>query len=88
MLIPSSLHSISRRTALADARSSKRGTRVTLESFVSGDVIIVTPPGSVAHRGIARLGELGPQLPDFALIGGLSVIIRLGQAHRPDAVLR
>jgi hypothetical protein len=50
--------------------------------FVSGDVIIVSPLGSVAHRGIARLGELGPRLPSFALIGGLSVIIRLGQTHR------
>lgn len=34
------------------------------------------------HRGVARLGELIPGLPSFALIGGLSVIIRLGQAHR------
>ncbi len=49
---------------------------------MSGDVIIVSPLGSVAHRGIARLGELGPRLPSFALIGGLSVIIRLGQTHR------
>lgn len=33
-------------------------------------------------RAVARLAELAPVLPPFAIIGGLAVIARLGQAHR------
>ncbi len=51
---------------------------------MSGDapVVLVAEEGSVPHRAVARLAELGPELPPFALIGGLAVITRLGQAHR------
>ncbi len=45
-------------------------------------VILVAEAGSVPYRAIARLAELGPALAPFAVIGGLAVITRLGQAHR------
>ena len=50
---------------------------------MSGDsVVLVAEPDGVPYRAVARLAELAPGLPDFALIGGLAVISRLGQAHR------
>jgi hypothetical protein len=50
---------------------------------VSGDaVVLVAETDSVPYRAVARLAEIAPGLPDFALIGGLAVITRLGQAHR------
>ncbi len=53
-------------------------------SNVSGEapVVLVAEAGSVPHRAVARLAQLGPELPPFAIIGGLAVITRLGQAHR------
>jgi hypothetical protein len=50
---------------------------------VSGDVVeLAADVDSVPYRAIGRLAEIGPRLPAFALIGGLAVIARLGQAHR------
>lgn len=50
---------------------------------MSGDsVFLVAEVDSVAYRAVARLAEVAPGLPGFALIGGLAVITRLGQAHR------
>jgi hypothetical protein len=50
---------------------------------VSGDsVVLGADVDSVPYRAVARLAELGPRLPAFALIGGLAVIARLGQPHR------
>jgi len=50
---------------------------------VSGDsAFLAAEVDSVPYRAVARLDDLSPRLPDFALIGGLAVIIRLGQAHR------
>jgi hypothetical protein len=37
-------------------------------------VILVAEIGSVPYRAVARLAELAPGLPPFALIGGLAVI--------------
>lgn len=45
-------------------------------------LFLAADAGSVAHRAVARLHDLVPTLPAFALIGGLAVIVRLGQAHR------
>jgi hypothetical protein len=50
---------------------------------VSGDVVALAAElDSVPYRAVARLAELEPHLPEFALIGGLAVMIRLGQPHR------
>lgn len=51
---------------------------------MSGDppVVLVAEVDSVPYRAVARLAELAPGLPSFAIIGGLAVITRLGQAHR------
>jgi hypothetical protein len=50
---------------------------------VSGEsVLLVAEADSVPYRSIERLAEVTPRLPAFALIGGLAVIARLGQAHR------
>jgi hypothetical protein len=50
---------------------------------VSGEpILLVAEVGSVPYRAVARLAEVTPRLPAFALIGGLAVIVRLGQAHR------
>ena len=81
---PSSSRSTLPRIALEAVRSSSHGTRARSVLHVSGDapVVLVADVGSVPHRAIARLAQLGPELPPFALIGGLAVIARLGQAHR------
>lgn len=50
---------------------------------MSGEVVVLgAEVDSVPYRAVARLAELGPRLPAFALIGGLAVITRLGQPHR------
>lgn len=50
---------------------------------MSGDVVVLAAEvDSVPYRAVARLAEVGPRLPDFALIGGLAVIARLGRPHR------
>ena len=50
---------------------------------MSGEaVVLVAGVDSVPYRAVARLAEVAPTLPDFALVGGLAVIARLGQAHR------
>lgn len=51
---------------------------------MSGDapVVLTADVASVPYRAVARLAELAPGLPPFAVIGGLAVITRLGQAHR------
>lgn len=50
---------------------------------MSGDVVyLAAEVDSVPYRAVACLAGLAPTLPDFALIGGLAVIARLGQAHR------
>ena len=50
---------------------------------MSGEVVVIQAEiGSVPDRAIAHLATLVPELPGFALIGGLAVIVRLGQAHR------
>lgn len=50
---------------------------------MSGDVVVLEAEiGSVPYRAIYHLATLAPELPGFALIGGLAVITRLGQAHR------
>ncbi|MGQ0826657.1 MAG: hypothetical protein ACT4OX_16790 [Actinomycetota bacterium] len=51
---------------------------------MSGEVsvVLVADAGSVPHRAVARLAQFGPELPPFAIIGGLAVITRLGRAHR------
>lgn len=66
------------------ARSSRSGTRAPWVSNVSGEasVVLVADVGSVPHRAVTRLAEFGPELPPFAIIGGLAVITRLGRAHR------
>lgn len=50
---------------------------------MSGEsILLVAEVGSVPYRAVGRLAEVTPRLPAFALIGGLAVIVRLGQAHR------
>lgn len=50
---------------------------------MSGDsLVLAAETDSVLFRAVERLAELAPGLPEFALIGGLAVIARLGQAHR------
>ncbi len=50
---------------------------------MSGEVVVIQAEiGSVPYRAISHLATLVPELPGFALIGGLAVIVRLGQAHR------
>ena len=50
---------------------------------MSGEaVVLIAETDSVPHRAVARLAGVAPGLPAFALIGGLAVITRLGQAHR------
>jgi hypothetical protein len=50
---------------------------------VSGDaVILAAERDSLPYRAVASLLDVGSGLPAFALIGGLAVIARLGQAHR------
>ena len=50
---------------------------------MSGDAgVLVADVDSVPYRAIAKLAEIASTLPGFALIGGLAVITRLGQAHR------
>jgi len=50
---------------------------------VSGDLVVLgAEVDSVPYRAIARLAAVAHELPDFALIGGLAVIARLGQPHR------
>lgn len=50
---------------------------------MSGDIVILKAEvTSVPYRAISRLSATMSGLPDFALIGGLAVIARLGQAHR------
>jgi hypothetical protein len=49
---------------------------------VSGEVVLVAPAGSVLERAVEKLDEVAAALPPFALVGGLAVMIRLGQAHR------
>lgn len=64
-------------------KSSKRGTRQPSESYVSGEFVVLRADvDSVPYRAIARLAAVAHNLPDFALIGGLAVIARLGQPHR------
>ena len=45
-------------------------------------VLLVAEAGGVPFRAIGRLDALSRSLPPFALIGGLAVIIRVGEAHR------
>lgn len=50
---------------------------------MSGEtILLVAEMGSVPYRAVRRLAQVTPRLPPFALIGGLAVIVRLGQAHR------
>lgn len=50
---------------------------------MSGDpVVLAAEVDSVPYRAVARLADIAAELPGFALIGGLAVIMRLGQAHR------
>ena len=50
---------------------------------MSGDIVILEAAvTSVPYRAISRLSTTMSGLPGFALIGGLAVIARLGQAHR------
>jgi hypothetical protein len=50
---------------------------------VSGEsILLVAEVDSVPYRAVGRLAEVTPRLPALALIGGLAVIVRLGQAHR------
>ncbi|MGH9090439.1 MAG: hypothetical protein ACRDZR_03510 [Acidimicrobiales bacterium] len=50
---------------------------------MSGEpVLLVAEVDSVPYRSVGRLAEVTPRLPDFALIGGIAVMVRLGQAHR------
>lgn len=50
---------------------------------MSGEsVVLIAEIDSVPYRAVGRLSELTPRLPAFALIGGLAVAVRLGQAHR------
>jgi hypothetical protein len=61
---------------------------------VSGDarVVLVAETGSVPYRAVAQLAQLTPELPPFAVIGGLrserqrSYLEELG-AHADLAVL-
>ncbi len=50
----------------------------------SGEILLVDGPGAVASRLVAALRRLTEELPadDFALIGGLAVMTRLGRVHR------
>jgi hypothetical protein len=45
-------------------------------------VLLVAEVDSVPYRAVTRLRDVSSRPPGFALIGGLAVIIRLGQAHR------
>ena len=50
---------------------------------MSGEsVVLVAEVDSVPYRAVGRLAEVAPRLPPFALIGGLAIIVRLGQTHR------
>jgi hypothetical protein len=50
---------------------------------VSGELVVLgAEVDSVPYRAISRLAAVAQELPDFALIGGLAVIARLGQPHR------
>ena len=71
------------RTTLGDGRSSKTGARRN----VSGEPVVILAGEAMARliTAAARLAEapLGP----YAIIGGVAVSCRLGQAHRATADL-
>ena len=51
---------------------------------MSGEVLLVDGPGGLALRLIGALQRLTDEIPitEFALIGGLAVMSRLGRMHR------
>jgi hypothetical protein len=51
---------------------------------VSGEILFVHGPGGSASRLVRALGTLATEVPlsEFALIGGLAVMTRLGRVHR------
>ena len=51
---------------------------------MSGEILLVDGPGGSATRLVRSLGELSEEIPsaEFALIGGLAVMTRLGRVHR------
>ena len=63
-------------------KSSKDGIRKT--KYVSGEILLIDGPGGSATRLVEALGKLAEAIPssEFALIGGLAVMTRLGRVHR------
>jgi hypothetical protein len=53
-------------------------------TFVSGEILFVDGPGGSASRLVGALQTLAGEVPptEFALIGGLAVMTRLGRVHR------
>lgn len=51
---------------------------------MSGDILFIDGPGGSASRLVRALRTLAAQVPssEFALIGGLAVMTRLGRVHR------
>jgi len=70
------------RIAVGAARSSKDGIRKA--TFVSGEILLLDGPGGSASRLVGALHTLTEEVPssEFALIGGLAVMTRLGRVHR------
>jgi hypothetical protein len=70
------------RTAAGDGRSSKVGSLEAMS--VSGEILLIDGPGGLASRLVDALRRLTSEVPvsEFALIGGLAVMTRLGRVHR------
>jgi hypothetical protein len=51
---------------------------------VSGEILLIDGPGGLASRLVGALRRLADEIPlsEFALIGGLAVMTRLGRVHR------
>ncbi len=51
---------------------------------MSGEILFIDGPGGSASRLVRALGTLAAEVPssEFALIGGLAVMTRLGRVHR------
>ncbi len=70
------------RIAVGAGRSSKDGIRKA--ASVSGEILLLDGPGGSASRLVGALHTLTQEVPssEFALIGGLAVVTRLGRVHR------
>ncbi len=51
---------------------------------MSGEILLLDGPGGSASRLVGALHTLTEEVPpsEFALIGGLAVMTRLGRVHR------